>query len=452
MCVRRVDDLLLGIGAAVNDELQWLAAILDPRGTGNALPDLVGDDLLDHLAEAYAQISTRIRSSSVLGTSLAPILLEDAERAERVRARLLALREVDAVESHRANVEIAGGHLELLAHCGGAATLAFDLMVSHRSELLVPDLGSTSMQHRASADRSWSSTRTFALAPRTAARVRERLAAPGIFDGMLARLLHADVERDLRDGRIRLHLRLAETTYGGWLADHNVGFLGRDADPEHAATGRRVRQMAVAVLVRTGDDRLVLVQRSGHTDVHRGRLMPSANGNIQLNAAPFTHADVDRDGVPDPLAAMARELKEELGVEVGRSALAVIGLGCIDLPDVERGTNLLVALCSIDDTVEDVVRAARRNAFTANGWETGAALQAIPLERVDADPGGALAFARYAPALAPHARLALILALIQRGAIGLSDLDAPSRPLPELAESWSITGSRGGESSGAREG
>ena len=436
----RVNKLLLGRDTTVNDELQWISALLEgserelwqftvltSRGE-RALPDLADEGTIKTLVDGYAKMATSIRSASVLGAALAPILIEEANRAENVRDRLKSLLMVDPVVMTPVETEIEGGILRLLAHVGESTKLAFDLVVSHRAVTLLPDFTGRKMSmQRDKRDEYERPIRYFSVEPRIAEKVRQRLEQPGIFNGYLTRTLGYSIERDLRDGRYRLHLRLGETTYGAWLADHNVSRLAGVTTEESEPQGLIVRQMAVAVIVRSCDDRLILIQRAGHTDVHQSNLMPTANGNIQLNDAPFTVADLDEFGVPDPLAAMLRELREETGLEVERDQLAVLGLGSFDLPRNERGTHLLVALANSTLTTEEIVAVARRNAFTANGWETGAMLHAVRIDKAHEHPKAAQSYARFAPNLAPHARLALLLALLQLGIAKTASLDETPR-------------------------
>lgn len=81
-------------------------------------------------------------------------------------------------------------------------------------------------------------------------------------------------------------------------------------------SGHRTNLLTAYALIRTSDDRLVLAQRSARTRNGLDTLSLSAGGVVEFDDHGPRRYDVDASGAPDVRAAVIRETREELGIEL----------------------------------------------------------------------------------------------------------------------------------------
>lgn len=450
---KRVKGLLRHPENSVDDELQFIWSLLKSARGGEVWHFVTKNEecqkekeweehlqlsgsLARHVGKAYEEYSARLRASSMLGIALAPVILTDANRAIGVARKMFNLA---------AGVELSGDvkgatkcaiefneyennsewkcEIDYLVTCSPEqGILSLDLCVTYIDRLYAPVLNEEGKDEEGKTPQDENqSFRELSVPSTVSDLLRKRLKEPGIFNGLIARLASYRLERDDRDGRVRLRLGLEKTNYAGWLAAHNVGFQWTDSKTEISSSyfehllrlSDCMSQLAVAILVETRDGKLVLTRRSAHTDTMSARVMPSANGNIQFASTGRTIADFDDDGVPDPLRAMKRELEEELGLKTDSEAIRTLGLGRFRTPK-EINTHVLVGLVQVPLTVEEIVEGVRYLDPASGGWETTGEVLALDIDSFLQSGPCAWSFIRESSDLAAHTRVALGLFLMAR--------------------------------------
>jgi hypothetical protein len=263
--------------------------------------------------------------------------------------------------------------------------------------------------------------------------LQHRLSDGSAFDGVLASLATSGtsagfrIEVDGLSGRMRLHLRIRETTYGAILAtqyakEHGIGV------PFEELTGQ-ARLLTMSMMVVNDDDQVFLVRRSESVGVARGQYAPAVNGNMELYDRRGLVADRDADGRPDPVRAMLREAREELGIGGQGLHQRPLPLGLARFSTTEeKDVHVLLYTLELSSTADDLV-AGMRDADPVEGrWEVGTSMMTIDL-REAARPERLESLVRWlagSPDLVPHSAAGVLLILAARGELDL-------RTVPRLA-------------------
>jgi 8-oxo-dGTP pyrophosphatase MutT (NUDIX family) len=236
---------------------------------------------------------------------------------------------------------------------------------------------------------------------------------PLTFDGVLTRW-HGDgcrIETDRVTGRQRLHLCLAETSY--------FAFRATQVPEAEAAssTPRLSRLLSLNLIASDREERVFLVQRSDFV-VHPGAYAGTVSGNCELVSREGVHADVDSLGLPDVLAAITREAREELGIDLSPNDAHLEALGVVEIDsEHELGTHVLVATALLPQPA-DVFQPDRAKIDTVEGeWEIGDTAMIVDLPSATESAAAAqtlVAWLRSTNELTPHAVGALLLLVIAR--------------------------------------
>jgi hypothetical protein len=129
-------------------------------------------------------------------------------------------------------------------------------------------------------------------------------------------------------------------------------------------------------------------------------------------------ADVDAHGFPDVMAAIAREAREELGLDVSRDESHLGALGVVEIEtDRELGTHILVATALLPQTADEF-RPDRDAIDPVEGaWEVGDSAIIVDIRSATHTADAAhmfVAWLRSATQLTAHAVGALLLLVIAR--------------------------------------
>ncbi|HZX08214.1 hypothetical protein [Kribbella sp.] len=171
---------------------------------------------------------------------------------------------------------------------------------------------------------------------------------PQNFDGVLTRW-HGPgyrVEMDRVTGRQKLNLCISETTY----------FAYRATQMPSAALVSRTRGLArllsLSLLAMDREERILLVRRSDYV-VYPRAYAATVSGNCELVSREGVSADVDSHGFPDVMAAIVREAREELGLDLSSPQSHLGALGIIEVDtELERGTHVLIATALLPEPAD----------------------------------------------------------------------------------------------------
>lgn len=253
-------------------------------------------------------------------------------------------------------------------------------------------------------------------------------AEPREYNGLLPRLLGHRYERDLSTGNYRLHVELGEIYY----ADYRKVSRPRPAACDPGA-GAGPSLLTISVLPVTRDGHVVLAQRGG-LSVYPGCWGPGAGGNLEIFRPGRPNPDVDPHGVIDPLRAIAREAREEIGLELDPERVHPLGLARLANSE-EYGTWLLPTMAPLSLTLEELARATA-GADAVNGrWEVGRYLAAVPVPQDQEAAENLLSWALHNEQAMPHLTASLVLLTSSVSDTGLlphavTPRPSDDRPLP----------------------
>jgi 8-oxo-dGTP pyrophosphatase MutT (NUDIX family) len=237
---------------------------------------------------------------------------------------------------------------------------------------------------------------------------------PLTFDGVLPRWHGRGfrLEVDRITGRQKLHLCVAETTYFALRATQDPDAMALAGDAALCA-----RLLGLNLLAYDHDDVIVLIRRSDYV-VYPGRYAGTVTGNCELAPREGLAADLDENGLPDLLAALAREAREELGLDLTREDAQLSALGVIEYSsESELGSRALVATARLPGRASDF-RIERSAPDPIEGlWELGGDFMTIDLAAVLNNKQTGHRFVlwlRRADNLAPQAAGSLLLLLTSR--------------------------------------
>lgn len=424
----RVKQIISGAARTSADELNWLATAIPGPLHGPGLPMPItfasSSELLNSLSEAYAAYAADLRRGSFLGTTAVPVVEHDAAVAHQTSLLLS-----DAASGGGSPAGICSRHISLTSGAPNrtleiwqlpevdSGTLAYDVFVSYRRHRIGPAyLDSTSGAQTASQPLEAADLET-ELLPTSEKQnqvLQKKFSGQHSFDGVLPRLIDWRTERDNGNGRLRLHLAMAETTYAAVLVDHYPKtFTGcEDApSPRHdEVKGDRAKLLTLSTVLVTSDRMLLFAGRSRNAGSHQGQYGPAVNGNLELRVRNGVLSDSGASGIPDPRRALAREAREELGLALDHRDIQVLGMGKFSV-EKEHGTHVLLTIAQPSLTAEEII-AGLRDADPMEGrWELGGDFLAAPLPDRAEDVEPLLSWLLHDPGLTPHATLTGIAAV-----------------------------------------
>lgn len=225
------------------------------------------------------------------------------------------------------------------------------------------------------------------------------------FEGILPFVLQHRLELDGGSGRTLLHLGIAEVPYSNLLA-RNVAW-----DPESQEPPAAVPQHAVslAVVPVTSDGCLLLSRRAGAAGSYAGKIGPYINGNAELRDRRGVAADRDESGIPDLLAAAAREGLEEAGLSLDPHRVRILGLAQIWSGE-DTGLFVLLLSAGLTQTAAEVAQLTRYSDPVEGSWEVGHELYAVSLWEDGQSTREVLEWIAADPEVMPHA-IACVTAL-----------------------------------------
>ncbi len=174
----------------------------------------------------------------------------------------------------------------------------------------------------------------------------------------------------------------------------------------------RITLLTAQLALITADDKLVLQHRTGSVRHDASLIGASAGGVISLGGI-VPSGDLDSTGWPDPTAAIAREAREETGVQVAIASCQPLCVYLLNIRDVAKTRDsipaggqlgaaiLYMARTSLDS--REVMKAAKTEADQARGKFEHSGLAMCPVDRCE---NTAAWMASKAPRLSMHALMA----------------------------------------------
>lgn len=356
----RVEQSLSGMEPTVASEVAWLA-----RTRGIQSLDEADGDWLRQLAGGYRALAARLEVRSLLVGSQ-PLLEREARVATSTAAWLETLCAGRAVDTPDPSVHVDGHGGDVTLYPSIRGFCGVDLVVSwsRRRQIVGGPTGSAPSVHPAL------DLVAVPMPDGFEAVIDDLRRTPYFYDGVLPTLLTHRTETDVRTGRPRLHLTVGETTYLAHRAmSSSVNDLGSDDG--------WARVLTLTLLPVTSDGFGVIVRRAGG-GYYAGQLGAGANGNLDITSP----ADFDDLGLPDPVAAAAREAREEIGLDVDRTCIRVHGLARLNNKE-EHGTWVLLMTADIPETFDQVVASTRHADPAGGGWELGDEMYGLPIPSRD---------------------------------------------------------------------
>lgn len=422
----RVGQIIAGGPRTAADELNWLATAYPANGSapafgrGNPMPVTFAlpAHALNRLSKAYAAYAADIRRGSFLGTTSVPVVEHDAAMALQTSALLS-----EAASGGGSDAALESRHVRLeLRHPKRTldiwqlpdvqrGTLAYDLYVSYRRHRLRPEfLGPLSRDPSAPqpVEAPDMETEVFRTTPSEDRALRSKFSSQHSFDGVLPRLVGWRTERDDSNGRLRLHLAMAETTYAAVLIDHYpetvTGLHGTEPGAQRTVNGNEAKLLTLSTVVVSSDRMMLFAGRSRNAGSHQEQFGPAVNGNLELRARNGIVPDSGQSGVPDPIRALAREAGEELGLHLDPQRFQVLGIGKFSVTK-ENGTHVLLSVAHSDHTAEAIVDGVRNADPMEGRWELGGEVLSAPLPQDAHGVEPLLSWLLHDPDLTPHATL-----------------------------------------------
>jgi 8-oxo-dGTP pyrophosphatase MutT (NUDIX family) len=431
----------------VQEEVAWLSALVaataapdaarvseQPRRAQSPVPvpltfSVFADDIdyeqrLALLARAYDNYAVAVRRRWLLRSTAGPLVAEEYACARETASQLRRWASFRPIPPTADPTGLRGYTVTLpptLKGPGGSVRRSVRLvtwpqMDSARSSITFPLVGASFHPYRVTVDGRPVAEGNDGL-PRQLARVTDPIGEaardPLTFDGVLTRW-HGDgfrLEIDGVTGRQKLHLCLSETSYFAFRATQVPEAAAKSSTPGLS------RLLSLNLVAMDSDEKVLLVRRSDYV-VHAGGYAGTVSGNCELVSREGVHADVDAHGFPDVMTAIAREAREELGLDLSRPESQLGALGVVEIDtDRELGTHILVATALLPESADQFE--PNRSAIdpVEGAWEIGDRAMLIDIREATRSASHAKAFIawlRSASELTPHAVGALLLLVIAR--------------------------------------
>lgn len=418
----------------VRDELMWLSA-LNPiqvleEGLSESYPVRIPFTFADHivrrqysstlgrLSDAYAAYASSLRRRWLLRSTAGPLVAQEHECAIATASLLQRWASFQPISPPEDPCQMRG-RLVKLAPAGGSRItrlVTWPDMNAVRAVPGFPILGASYQPYRVVMEGS--PARGIRSEPKDVRVVRNVLSTatsnPLTFDGVLPRW-HGPgfrLEVDRITGRQKLHLCVAETTYFAFRATQEPVAAALAGDSALCA-----RLLGLNLLALDQEDVVVLIRRSDYV-VYPGGYTGTVSGNCELVTREGLGADLDESGLPSLLTAIAREAREELGLDLAHEGAQLSALGIIEYSgESEIESHALVATARLPGCASEF-RIERSAPDPVEGlWEIANEFMAIDLSAVlkDKDVGHRfVGWLRTADSLAPQAAGSLLLLLTAR--------------------------------------
>lgn len=205
----------------------------------------------------------------------------------------------------------------------------------------------------------------------------ERIRGPREYDGHLPWLSSFRAEIDQSNGRPRLHLSFGRVTFNRNKED-NDSRLSINPNGKWPDDGL----MTLSVVAIDCQGKLLAVRRNRGVSFAAGRWSTFTTGNLDLKARRHLNFDVDALGLPSPVEAARREMREETGINISPERIQTIGMSrlwCTDKSSMDLGTYVLTFAATIDMPAKRIAREFQRADPVEGAWETGSEMLAISL-------------------------------------------------------------------------
>lgn len=382
--LRQAHAITGGRSYSLAQELEWLSTVC--RAKHSVAFDLRHRALLAELSDLYSRLGSGLQIRTLLLGGSQPVLEQVAAVARRTA------------------VSLGEGAINLpLNHMSGSMPAPSWLrqVTSYESKRLeraegVPSVVEVETFHLRGAGVahglhvSWSGHgKDVSEAPQGAPE------HPRQYNGLLPRLTNHRYERSLANGNYRLHVELGEIYYDAHVRESDPRLpMGLDETVFPSAL------LTLSILPITTDGFLIVARR-GEIAFYPDCWGPGAGGNLEIPTFGSAVEDTDQDGVIDPLKAVARETREELGLVLHTDQVQPLGLARISNAE-ERGTYLLPTLAATGLTLRELSRATAQSNAVSGRWEIGDVLAAIPLPRSVEEAADLLGWALGSPECMPH--------------------------------------------------
>lgn len=416
----------------VRDELVWLSSLnqvtVVEKGLSEdhpvpipftfALPECAYNSVLGKLAVAYTAYASSVRRRWLLRSAAGPLTVQEHECARATAALLSRWASFEPVPSPGIGSQLRGMNVEL-RRPGGTWSTRLIVWPDTRAPRLIPGFPVMSVSYqpyRVAMDGSPAADKDvqgkdIRIVPRVPGI---DAASPLAYDGVLSRL-HGPgfrTEVDRITGRQKLHLCISETTYFAFRATQEPRAARQAGD-----AARCSRLLTLNLLALDQDDVAVLVRRSNYI-VYPGEYSGTVTGNCELAPREGLRADVDEHGLPDLLGAIAREAREELGIDLGDEHSQLTALGVIEYSgEPELETHALVATARLPGRACDF-RVEKSAPSPAEGlWEIGDEFMTIDLAAILGDRAAGEHFIKWlrrSDALTPAGAGSLLLLITAR--------------------------------------
>jgi len=385
--LRRIE-LRLGASSTVESEVKWLASIigradkkpveiLEIHGVGDG-PN--PETELFKLSEAYEQLSQRLGARLLLSSNR--VLANQQEQAAQVAQYLQMNGNFRSVPQKRIS-ELSIRNLNL-----GVRLKLINPRINFAPSGHIDHVSVVHVHERCAVNGFLSNERleqgvTIKLEELNdkkceMTKLRINLAGRD-FDGVLPALRSMFVQQDPFSGHFRLLLELSEITYSAVRAFNYVGNagVGRSYETLMKDSEGRDRLLSLSMLPMSSDGYLMLARRSSFMTTGANKFAPAVAGNLELRDRLGLKVDRDEFGFPDPLAALAREAKEEMDQIVSSDEIQVIGFSEFASQE-EVNTWVLLTSVLTEDSAERFVSRSRHADQIEGAWETTGEFLAIP--------------------------------------------------------------------------
>lgn len=242
------------------------------------------------------------------------------------------------------------------------------------------------------------------------------------YDGLLPWLTDARMERDVTNGRARLHLAVAQTSYYQFRGVNQARLASLGETPDHLpATGL----LTLSCIPVDSEGNLLLTRRDLALEHRPGAVNSFATGNVDLRSRRRIAVDVDAAGVPDVTSAVVREMREETGTSVSLADVYVVGLSQV-WSHQDRGTWVLSFSTQLAHPWREVARTFRKGDPVEGSWEVGQHLLVLDLPRALDDAAAVFNGLASQPDIVPHVLANVAAIAVSRG-IPQDDLCAAIR-------------------------